>query len=132
MDDVSKPTKFDYNNALIGDYLTEFAETKLTSAEERTFERLKNSLLRLNQVETATFAGDGSGTELADALAIVRNQLDDLAAIQMEEGRRKLQLSKKALGSVELFTQFEIGALVVMAILIQILILYTPNIKIDE
>lgn len=48
-------------------------------------------------------------------------------SIQEEEGRRELYESKKAISAANLFTQLEIAALVVMAIGVQIIILYTPK-----
>ncbi|MGB3547815.1 MAG: hypothetical protein WBA17_12620 [Saprospiraceae bacterium] len=121
-----------YDNALIAEYMRQFAATKLTSAEKLTFERMQESLRDLQQIEDSAVGSQTTVTELSAALTIVRKQLDDLSAIQLEEGRRKLLLSKKALGSVELFTRYEIGALIVMAILIQIIIIYTPKITAND
>jgi hypothetical protein len=65
------------------------------------------------------------------AIESVKKDLDDLSAIQVREGRRQLFEGKKALSSADLFTQLEIGALVVLAIAVQVVILYTPG-MIDE
>ena len=45
----------------------------------------------------------------------------------MEEGKRQVMISEKAMSSIELFTQMEIYVLLGLAILVQILIMYKPR-----
>jgi hypothetical protein len=49
-----------------------------------------------------------------------------LDKIQIDEGKRQLSISKKAVDSIELFTQIEIVILIVMALAILVVICYNP------
>ncbi|WP_020571080.1 MCP four helix bundle domain-containing protein [Neolewinella persica] len=120
------------NNERIEEYIELFAATKLTAKEKIFFDSLKNSLEDLQSTEASATPGQESAGKLKTDLMAVREQLDELADIQVEEGKRELYESKKALGSAHLFTQLEIGALIVMAIIIQFIVLYTPKIGPDE
>jgi hypothetical protein len=116
-------------NARIGELLDRFEATELTSREEKTFARLRQQFTRLKSQESA-LSGVESGDEvIAQDLAEIRTTLNDLSEIQLVEGGRQLQISKKAIGSADLFTQLEIGMLIFMAIVIQAIILYNPKPK---
>ncbi len=104
-----------------------FTETKITPKEGIAFSRLKKALLKLEEVETAFAGGDQPEENLVLPLARVKEYLDELSAIQLEEGRRELYESKRAINSANLFTQLEIAVLIVMAIAIQVVILYVPS-----
>lgn len=119
------------NDDRIEEYIKLFAATKLTAKEKMFFDRLKKSLKDLKSTEASAAPGQESAGKLKTDLLAVREQLDELADIQVEEGKRELYESKKALGSAHLFTQLEIAALIIMAILIQIIILYSPKIDPD-
>ncbi|WP_116128204.1 hypothetical protein [Lewinella sp. IMCC34183] len=103
-----------------------FAATTLTREEETVFSRLQARLRELSAREAALQAGDGSRDGVLEALGKVKQELVDLSAIQMVEGRRQLFAGKKAVSSAELFTQLEIGALIVLALCVQVVILYAP------
>jgi hypothetical protein len=115
-------------NAQIFDFIGLFSTTKLTPKEKIIFSRLRDSLNKLTSAEAET---DKSKTETvpAEPLAMIWEQLDELSAIQLEEGRRELQESKRAITSANLFTQLEIGALIFMAVIIQVIILYSPKLE---
>ena len=57
----------------------------------------------------------------------VKGNLISLSAIQLEEGRKQVSISKKAIDVVELFTNMEIYILIFLAVLIQIIIIYSPK-----
>lgn len=63
------------------------------------------------------------------AIEQLKGDLDDLSDIQMMEGRRQLFAGKKAVSSADLFTQLEIVALILLAIAVQIIILYSPRVE---
>ncbi|MFT6000164.1 MAG: hypothetical protein ACI81P_002625 [Neolewinella sp.] len=115
------------SNTHINGQITLFTNTKLTPNEKAVFDRFKNSLQNLQEVEMELSAGQKTKSDLAEPLALVREYLDQLAAIQMLEGRRELYESKKAISSADLFTQLEIAVLIVLAIAIQVIIIYTPK-----
>lgn len=118
------------NNAIdtrIRELLDLFATTKLTEREAIVFEHLQNGFAGLNSHEGALPAGQLPDQIFNNQLALIRESLDDLSDIQMEEGRRQLLESQRALESVDLFTQLEIYALIIMAIAIQIMVMYKPK-----
>ncbi|MGB5942285.1 MAG: hypothetical protein WBG71_05340 [Leeuwenhoekiella sp.] len=59
----------------------------------------------------------------------MKTNLDDLAKIQLDEGSRQMSISKRAVDTVELFTQIEIYLLVFLAIVVQIIVMYNPKKK---
>lgn len=119
-------------NSRIKEYIDFFAATKLTPKEEVIFTRLKKSFAKLQTAESAVIAEQYTRVELKADLANFREHLDELADIQVQEGKRELYESRKALGSAHLFTQLEIATLIIMAILVQVIILYTPKPGVDD
>ncbi|TXF87903.1 chemotaxis protein [Neolewinella aurantiaca] len=119
------------NNDSIEEYIRLFAATKLTAKEKMFFDRLKESLKDLKSTAASAAADEESAEKMKANLMTVREQLDELADIQVQEGKRELYESKKALGSAYLFTQLEIAALIIMAVIVQIIILYAPKIDPD-
>jgi hypothetical protein len=110
--------------------ISRFEQTKLTSEESTTFKKLIANLGSLSQAEEAMVgAGFESKVEVLKHLAEIRQNLDDLSEIQISEGSRQLAISKRAIDTVELFTQLEIYLLVFLAIVIQIIVMYKPRDK---
>jgi hypothetical protein len=56
----------------------------------------------------------------------INGNLRDLSKVQLEEGKRQIEMSNKAMETIDLFTQVEIIFLVLMAIMVQVIILYKP------
>tara|TARA_R110001592_G_scaffold75225_2_gene227927 strand:+ start:20985 stop:21593 length:609 start_codon:yes stop_codon:yes gene_type:complete len=115
-------------NSLIEEALAQFTSTKLTSKEALIFEDLKLSIADL-QAKEATLLNDAENNYPSQLLQIqeIESKLNALAAIQLEEGKRLVLISEKAMNSIELFTQMEIYVLLGLAILVQILIMYKPK-----
>ncbi|MGB3799904.1 MAG: hypothetical protein WA952_08800, partial [Lewinella sp.] len=107
--------------------LDRFAATRLTEQERFEFDRLQENLGRLASLENALIDGEVERKTVKQALLGVRQSLDDLSAIQVQEGRQQLLLGQRAINSSDLFAQLEIGALVVLALAIQVIILYSPG-----
>ena len=57
----------------------------------------------------------------------IKDNLYDLTKIQLNEGRRQMSISQKAIDKVELFTQIEIYLLVFLAIAVQVIVMYNPK-----
>jgi hypothetical protein len=115
------------NTSILQD-LASFEQTKLTYKENRVFDNLKQSLQRLTNAETAFLhARFADKSELSRGLAGIRGLLDELSVIQVDEGSRQMAISQRALETAELFTQIEIYLLIVLAIVIQIMIIYQPR-----
>jgi len=109
-----------------------FEKTKLTDAETKTFKNFKKNFSTLIAAETDLQNSIRNKEKTLQQIAAIKNNLDDLAEVQITEGSRQMFISKQALQSVELFTQIEIYILVALAIIIQIIILYNPKEKTAE
>jgi hypothetical protein len=97
-----------------------FATTKLTSRETEIFNRLRQDVDRLERGESESQAAQISRIDE------VKGHLDDLSEVQLTEGNREVHKSKKAIGSANFFTQLEIAILIVLAIVIQVVVIYDP------
>jgi hypothetical protein len=108
--------------------LTQFAATELTKQERQILANFNESLSKLETMETEFVQNSYfPATALEQQLAAVRGKLATLSKIQLEEGRRQVAISRKALDTVDLFTRLEIYGLIILAVLVQILILYRPK-----
>ena len=114
-------------NGKIGDYIARYEQTRLTSTEDHVFNTLKENLRALRQSEgTLVDSGLEDKESITRHLTAIGENLASLSEIQIDEGRRQMRISQKAINAVELFTQIEIYLLVFLAITIQIIILCRP------
>ncbi|WP_147677354.1 MCP four helix bundle domain-containing protein [Algibacter pacificus] len=110
--------------------ISRFEKTKLTTEEGNIFNDLKDNLKTLQLSETAFVQSKFTkNTAFTNPIKNVKDNLSKLSKIQLSEGERQTLMSKKAIDSVELFTQMEIYILVFLAILIQIIVIYKPKEK---
>ncbi|WP_020535311.1 MCP four helix bundle domain-containing protein [Lewinella cohaerens] len=112
-------------NTRIDELINLFAVTKLTPKEKVIFEQLKKNFISLKEYELNEI--ELPSPKFSEYLALVKDNLDDLSEIQIEEGKRELFQSKRAIASVDLFTHLEIYALIIIAIFIQIVVMYNPK-----
>lgn len=117
-------------NTQIEDLITDFGKTKLTSEEKLLFEKFKDNVASLKKSEgdfvQSVFV---QKAPLVKRISDVKENLHYLSKIQMSEGRKEMSITKKAIDTVELFTQIEIYILILLAIIIQILVIYNPKDK---
>lgn len=130
----SDSTFFAQKNNKVNDgmkgFIARFEETKLTDEESKVFADLKQNLETLRDSESAYVAsGFMTKDDLEQEISKVKTNLYDLSKIQLREGSRQMNISKRAIDTVELFTQIEIYLLVFMAIVIQIIVMYRPKNK---
>ena len=59
-----------------------------------------------------------------DRISLIEEEIQKLAEVQMEEGKRQKLISRDALASAKLFSRIEIYLLVAIAIVVQLIILY--------
>lgn len=111
-------------------FIARFEETKLTDEESKVFANLKQNLETLRASESV-YVASGFTTKdgLEQEISKVKANLYELSKIQLHEGSRQMNISKRAIDTVELFTQIEIYLLVFMAIVIQIIVMYKPKSK---
>jgi len=109
-------------------FVSRFEQTKLTAEEKRIFNKLIKNLENLENLEIAfiksKFVNDNL---LVKQISNVKENLYVLSKIQLNEGGRQMSISKKAIETVELFTQIEVLMLILLAILIQIIVIYKPE-----
>lgn len=112
----------------IQNLILRYQETKLTKEEVKVFDELKENLVELEAQEAKFVESDKTQKELLQSsIDDVNENLYDLSQIQLREGSRQMNISKKAVDTVELFTQLEIYVLIFLAVLIQVIILYNPK-----
>jgi hypothetical protein len=116
------------NNKEIERLIARYLETKLTETEARIFEDLQTNLEALKRKENSLSNGKEDNPDLlSKEINEVNKNLYELSKIQLEEGRRQVAISKRALATVEQFTQLEIYFLVILAVLVQIIVIYKPK-----
>ncbi|WMI65450.1 MCP four helix bundle domain-containing protein [Aestuariibaculum sp. YM273] len=131
---LSDSTFFQNENALVNDKLqsliSRFEQTKLTSEEAKVFQDLKRNVQLLITAENEFLNSDYSdNSQMVNHIESLKSNLNDLSKIQLTEGNRQMSISKRAVDTVELFTQIEIFILVFLAVLIQIIVMYKPKEK---
>lgn len=105
-----------------------YQRTKLTGAEVEILNRLIADYEELKKKEFAFIQSDFSNrSNLIQQLQDIKLDLTDLAKIQLKEGNKQFEISKKAMDMVGLFTQIELYVLIFLAILIQIIVIYNPK-----
>jgi len=109
----------------INELLNKYRQTKLTSKENFIFQQVEEELQTLQKLESK--ASNSFSEETLKSIETIDHQLVELSKIQLQEGKRQVFASEKVKDSINLFTQGEIIFLVLMAILVQIIILYKPS-----
>ena len=107
--------------------LADFSRTKLTRDEARLLERLDRQFSDLEPSGTTNASKEGK--PLAEAkvlpqLAQIRQTLDGLEEIQLEQSDMLTQLSEKTLGVNRMLSNLEVVFLVIIGISILVLAFY--------
>lgn len=114
-------TKF---NSEVNNLLERYYQTKLTEKEKLVFDKLKAELTTLARTEKNETP---EREKLLTSIEKINQYVYDLAKVQIQESKRQVFISNKAMDTIDLFTQFEIIFLILMAILVQIIIFYKPK-----
>jgi hypothetical protein len=115
-------------NGELQELLGRFGETQLTESEQYAFDRLKAHFDDILKIEAELDVNEYAQSErLMDKVKEMEADLYTLSDIQVAEGRRQLIFSERANDSIDFFTQIEIGVLILLAIMVQIIILYKPK-----
>ena len=112
------------------DSLTEkYENTRLTKNERELYSNLKEELSKLKGLEKDYLSSYSkkSKSSMLKSVDRIDQYLHDLSKVQLKEGRRQMFISNDAMDTINLFTRWEIVFLIVMAILVQIIILYKPK-----
>lgn len=110
-----------------------FADTRLTEIEGKRLNGLKSKLEELKEFEKNQPNNQGQEQSAAfqsgmnGHYAEVFQVLDALVEIQVAEGRRETMNSERAIESSNFISQLEIGALIILGLLIQLVIFLKPQ-----
>jgi len=127
--------QFQEDHTQLDELMERFKATKLVDQEEKTLQQLEEGYRRLEQLETSkSKAMESENTTSADQQLItqierIEEDLYTLSNIQLDEGKRQMLQGKSAAASVQLMTTIEVYILVALALVIQVLILYSPKRK---
>jgi hypothetical protein len=120
--------KNDQLNRDIENYIFEYDQTKLTAKEKEILGDFKSNYNELRKKELEFIQSNYSqNSSLLKLFPTIKRNIEDLAQIQLQEGRRQLDISRSAMDTVDLFTRIEIYILIFLAILIQIIVIYNPK-----
>jgi cellobiose phosphorylase len=114
--------------------IKKFRATKLTSYEEETLENFAKNikLLKSNEQRIFSLKADQLSTENIDTLnrnlEVLQTNLRVLLGIQLEEGKRKVSDSGKAVKSMYQYESFENYALAILGILM-LVVIFIPRQK---
>lgn len=105
-----------------------YGQTMLTQKERLLFDKLQDEVKKLKKLEKEyAHSENRDSTAVLNNLDEISQSLGDLSKVQLREGRQQLFVSNKAMDTIDLFTQVETVFLVLMAILMQIIIMYKPK-----
>jgi hypothetical protein len=111
-------------------WIDKYQQTKLTKEERNILNKLKEELILLErQKERYSYSTTTKNIELSNLIKTIDERLYALAKIQEKEGRRQMLISNEAISRIDLFTKAEIIFLIAMALLVPIIILYSPKKK---
>jgi hypothetical protein len=105
-----------------------YEQTELTEKEQHLFNDLKEELRSLKNLEKQLIPSESKKNSIVlKRIDQIVQHLHSLSKVQLEEGRYQVSISNRTMDTINLFTQVEIVFLILMAILIQIIILYQPK-----
>lgn len=105
-----------------------YEQTKLNKSEREIYRYLKEELSKLKLEEKNYSSSDAKGkASLLKSIGKIDQYIYDLSKIQLREARQQMFISDKAIDSINLFSQAETVFLIMMAILVQVIILYKPK-----
>jgi hypothetical protein len=120
--------KNEKNNHEIDGLIERYEKTKLTDKEQYIFNDLKDELRNLKNLEKQlVLSKSKNNSTLLKRIDPIVQHLHELSKVQLEESRHQVSISNRTMDTINLFTQVEIVFLILMAILIQIIILYKPK-----
>lgn len=119
-------------NDSIQTLLSKYATTRLTEKEVFHYGLLQSNLDKLYRYEKSPQYDEVLSKELPSIdvaesyyLAIITD-LDALFEIQLKEGKREINFSSRAIDTSNLISRLEIGTLILIGIMIQLLIFLKP------
>ncbi|MCA6074642.1 MCP four helix bundle domain-containing protein [Fulvivirga sedimenti] len=105
-----------------------YSGTKLTSREAGLLRDVRDKLATLEKVENQWEAMDDSlRNDVTKQYQEIESLLAKLSEIQLTEGKRQIEYSNRAIANSDLISKIEIGVLIAIGLIVQILIIYKVN-----
>jgi hypothetical protein len=111
------------------------SNTGLTREEKRVLSNLSEEVNSLFNIETTyhnALNKNSVSKRFKAQIKNISNTLSQLSDIQISEGKRQMQVGKKAMESIELLTQLEVWIMIFLGVLVQFIILYNPKKKVED
>jgi len=112
-------------NSEIDQLIDNFRLTKFSEKEKLAFNQLQKELKNLKQKEK--LSDNLSNGDVLKSIEKMDQHLYTLSKIQVHEAKQQVFISNRAKDTINLYTQGEIIFLIIMAVLIQVIILYKPK-----
>lgn len=112
-------------NREIDQLIDTYKQTKFTKEEMLAFNLLQEELEALKQKEKSS--ANLPNEAALNSIENIDEQLYNLSKIQLKEGKQQVFISNQIKDTINIYTNSEIIFLIVMAILVQIIILYKPK-----
>ena len=108
-----------------------FGQTELTENESLVFESLQTHIRSLNEYESKLLRNeflnsDFNKTESERYFSAIFGDIDSLFKVQIEESNRVISNSNRTINTSNLISRVEIGALILIGLLMQLLIFLRP------
>ncbi|MCH2231135.1 MAG: hypothetical protein MK105_12400 [Crocinitomicaceae bacterium] len=118
-------------NVKIDSLIKAYGECDIPNREKYEFDELTSNFDELKKLEKSAELDYNPGiNELIEVrIKQLNYTLKDMAEDQMEGGRKEVMRSQRAMETVNLFTSMEVYALIILALIVQVLILYKPKKK---
>lgn len=114
-------------NQQIDSLIQLYKATKLTPEETTAFKGFLKSYNTLQQLEQSKSLTDEQEQQWSALIGEIRLQFKTLTQIQLDESKKEVYTSSTVADKVNLFTRLEIYALIIMAIILQIIVMYSPK-----
>ncbi|MEH0153218.1 MCP four helix bundle domain-containing protein [Limibacter armeniacum] len=131
-DTESHQKKNQQMNGTIKSLITQYEETTLTNKEVEYFDDLKKNIEELMNLETQFYQGkvtsekEGLEEQQQAVFKKLSGTLDNLTSLQLDEGQKQVVYAMRAYQNSDLLAKMEIGALILIGLIIQVFIFYTP------
>ncbi|WP_318310942.1 MCP four helix bundle domain-containing protein [Flagellimonas crocea] len=104
--------------------LADFERTDLTREESLYLTSLKENYAELKKLEDDEISNEAVKQEIVSVLNRISGNLDELAEVQLSEGRQLTQQSKRSLGMNQMLSRIEIVFLIIIGILFLIIVFH--------
>ncbi len=127
-DSVYLQSKNSEINDKIAHSLKQFDRVELTTNEKYILKDLNRNHKKLIQLESNVETVKSLyNPECASIFSAINKNIVDLASEQIQEGKNQKKIANDAVSLTKLFSKIEIYILIFLAIILQVIILYTPK-----